>query len=81
MAGILTLTLPTGGIVVVARVAQADVARHCVETPAVPAEPGPEHHTLVGICGRAELSEGKARRGMRQFLDLGAPKLDCCCCC
>ena len=81
MAGVLTLTLPEGSIVVVARVAQADVAGHRVETPAIPAEPRPEHHALVGICGRAELSEGKARRGMRQSLDLGAPKPDCCCCC
>lgn len=51
---VLTLTLPVGGVVVVAGMAQADVAGHRVEAPAVLAEPRPEHHTLVRICGRAE---------------------------
>ena len=51
---VLTLTLPVDRVVVVAGMAQADVARHRVEAPAVLAEPRPEHHTLVRICGRAE---------------------------
>lgn len=54
-ACVLTLTLPAGGIIVVARIAQADVARHRVEAPAVLAETRPEHHTLICICGKAEL--------------------------
>lgn len=52
---VLTFTLSVDGIVVVAGIAQADVARHRVEAPAVLTETGPEHHTLVRICGRAEL--------------------------
>lgn len=51
MACVLTLALPVGSIVVVARAAQADVARHRIEAPAVLAETRPEHCTLVGICG------------------------------
>ena len=58
----LTLTLPAGSVVVVARIAQADVARHRVEAPAVLAETGPKHHTLVGICGRAELRRGEGEK-------------------
>lgn len=52
---VLTLTLPVDGIVVVASIAQADVARHRVEAPAILAETRPEHHTLICICGRAEM--------------------------
>lgn len=52
---VLTLTHPAGGIVVVARIAQADVARHGVEAPAVLAETRPEHHTLISVCGKSEL--------------------------
>lgn len=58
----LTLTLPAGSVVVVARIAQADVARHRVEAPAVLAETRPKHHTLVGICGRAELRRGEGEK-------------------
>lgn len=59
MACVLTLALPAGGIVVVPGVAQADVARHRVDAPAILAETRPEHHTLVGIWGgRAEVSRG-----------------------
>lgn len=43
----------------VARIAQADVARHCVEAPAILAETRPEHHTLVSICGEAEEVRGR----------------------
>lgn len=52
---VLTLTLPAGGIVVVARIAQADVARYRVEAPSILAETRPEHHTLISVCGKAEL--------------------------
>lgn len=52
---VLTLTLVAAGIIVVAGIAQADVAGHRVEAAAIPAESMPEHHTLVSICGRAEL--------------------------
>lgn len=52
---VLTLAPPVLGIVVVAGVAQADVARHRVEAPAILAETGAEHHTLICICGRAEM--------------------------
>lgn len=52
---VLTLTLPVGSIVVEAGIAQADIARHGVEAPAVRAEARPEYHTLIRICGRAEL--------------------------
>lgn len=52
LALIVILTLPAGGIIVVARIAQADVARHRVEAPAVLAETRPEHHTLICICVR-----------------------------
>lgn len=55
MVCVLTLTLPLGGIVMVARIAQADVARHRVEAPAILAETRPEHHTLISVCGKAEL--------------------------
>lgn len=55
MLCILTLTFPVGGIVVVARIAQADVARHRVEAPAVLAEIRAEHHTLISVCGKAEV--------------------------
>lgn len=46
------LTLPALCIVLVARIAHADVARHCVEAPAILAQTRPEHHTLIGICVR-----------------------------
>lgn len=50
LAFVVILTLPAGGIVVVARVAQTDVARHCVEASAILTESRPKQYTLVGIC-------------------------------
>lgn len=47
----------------VARVAQANVARHCVEASAILAESRPEQYTLIGICGRqSEGRDGKRRQ-------------------
>lgn len=51
---VLTLALPAGGIIVVARVAQANIARHCVEASAILAESRPEQYTLIGVCRRTE---------------------------
>lgn len=53
----------------VARIAQADVARNRVEAAAVLAETRPEHRALVSICG-------KARSSVRQDLRLRTPKPD-----
>lgn len=50
LAFVVILALPAGGIVVVARAAQANVARDCVEAPAILAESRPEQHTLIGVC-------------------------------
>lgn len=50
LAFVVILALPAGGIIVVARVAQANVARHCVEASAILAESRPKQYALVSIC-------------------------------
>lgn len=50
LAFVVILALPADGIIVVARVAQANVARHCVEASAILAESRPKQYALVGIC-------------------------------
>lgn len=49
LAFIMIFALPAGSIVVVARMAQADIARHRIEAPAILAESRPEHHTFICI--------------------------------
>lgn len=50
LALIVILALPAGGIIIVARIAQANVTRHCVEAPAILAESKSKQHTLISVC-------------------------------
>lgn len=50
LALVVILALPAGGIIMIARIAKANVARHCVEAPTVLAENRSKQHTLISIC-------------------------------